>query len=356
MTDPQPLQVALLGYGLAGSVFHAPLIATTPGLRLAAVVTGRPERVEQARAEHPGVQVLASAEEVWADAGTYDLVVVATTNDVHVPLARTAVDRGLPVVVDKPLAVSAAQARDLLDAAAQADVAVTVFQNRRWDSDLLTLRRLLDAGELGDVLRFESRFERWRPALDPARWRERADAGGGILLDLGSHLVDQALVLFGPAVSVYAEVAARRGGAEDDVFVAVRHAGGVLSHLWTGALAGAPGPRLRVLGTRGAYVVDGLDGQEAALRAGRWPGVGRSAGAPAWGEEPPERWGRLVRDPDVQSVRSEPGRWPDFYAGVERALREGGPMPVDPWDAVAALEVLEAARRSATEGAVVSLR
>jgi predicted dehydrogenase len=294
--------------------------------------------------------VVPSADEVWAT--EHDLVVVAAPNHLHVPLARAAVDRGVAAVVDKPLAPSAGEARALVAYARERGVLLTAFHNRRWDSDQLTLRRLLTEGELGDVLRFESRFERWRPALGPdaKAWRDAADApAGGVLLDLGPHLVDQALTLLGPAASVYAEIDARRGGADDDVFVALRHRGGTISHLWASAVAGAPGPRLRVLGSRSAYVVDGVDSQEDALQAGARPGAGE------WGVEPPERWGRLVRGDAAQAVPSEPGDWPAFYAGLERALRIGGPPPVDPADAVAGLEVLDAARRSAASGAVIDL-
>jgi scyllo-inositol 2-dehydrogenase (NADP+) len=343
------LRVAVLGYGLAGSVFHAPLVAATPGLRVSTVVTGRPERADQARAEHPGVRVVATADEVWADPAAYDLVVVATTNDTHVPLARTAVDLGLPVVVDKPLAPTAGEARELVEHAAARAVPLTVFQNRRWDSDQLTLRRLLAEGRLGDVLRYESRYERWRPVRDPERWREAPGPGGGLLLDLGSHLADQAQVLFGPPMSVYAEVEARRGGADDDVFLALRHRSGVFSHLWVGVLAAAPGPRLRVLGSAAAYVVPALDGQEEALRAGRRPT------ALEWYDEPRERWGRLVRGGEEEPVPSERGAWPVFYAGVAAMVRDGGSPPVDPRDAVRVLELLEAARRSAQTGQVVAL-
>ena len=161
---------------------------------------------------------------------------------------------------------------------------MTVFQNRRYDSDQRTLRRLLDSGELGDVLRYESRFERWRPTLTAGKWRETTPAseGGGSLLDLGSHVVDQAITLFGPVSHVYGEVDARRGGADDDAFLALQHVSGVRSHLWVSSVAAAPGPRLRVLGTEAAYVIDDLDGQEEALRAGRMPTD------QGWGEEPAE--------------------------------------------------------------------
>jgi predicted dehydrogenase len=245
------------------------------------------------------------------------------------------------VVVDKPLALSAAEGRALVE---QAGGRLTVFQNRRWDSDQLTLRRLLDSGSLGDVTRHESRFERWRPEPRTGAWRETRtpEEGGGVLLDLGAHLIDEALRLYGPATHVYAEIDSRRGGAaDDDAFLALRHESGTVSHLRASAVTAAPGPRLRVLGSAGAFVVDEVDGQEDALRDGLRPGRDEP-----WGVEPPARWGRLVRGDEEEPVPSEPGAWPAFYSGVERWLRCGGEPPVDPADAVRVLEVVEAARGS----------
>jgi scyllo-inositol 2-dehydrogenase (NADP+) len=347
------LRGAIIGYGLAGSVFHAPLIAATAGLEVAMVVTRDPERRDHALRDHPGVRVVPSADHVWSAAGELDFVVIAAANDAHAPLARAALDAALAVVVDKPLANTAAEAAAIVEHARSSGRLLTVFQNRRWDSDRRTLRRLISGGALGEVRRHESRFERWRPEARPDAWRERAGAaeGGGVLLDLGSHLVDEALELYGPATHVHAEIDSRRGLAgDDDAFVALRHRAGPYSHLWMSAVAAAPGPRLRVLGSRAAYVVDEVDGQEDALRAGRRPDDGEP-----WGVEPESRWGRLVRGDAGEAVPSEPGSWPAFYAGLERALREGGPPPVDPADAVATLEVIDAARRSAKERRTVAL-
>jgi predicted dehydrogenase len=345
------LRVGLVGYGLAGSAFHAPLIATTPGLRLEAVVTTSAARRAQLHREHPGARAVDSAEALLADPRALDLLVVASPNDTHVPLARAALQAGLPVVVDKPLAATAAEAAALADLADSLGLMLTVFQNRRWDADFRTVQRLVADGSLGTVHRYESRFERWRPEVK-AGWRESADPAeaGGILYDLGSHLVDQALHLFGPAEQVYAEVDVRRGGAvaDDDAFVALTHTSGVRSHLWMGALSAQLGPRLRVLGDRSAYVTHGLDPQEDALRAGRRPGIG-------WGEEAPADLGVLGILDEAAPHPSLPGDYPAFYAGVVHALRDGGPAPVDPRDAVAALAVLEAARRSAAEGRTVTL-
>lgn len=336
------LRVGLIGFGLAGASFHAPLIAATPGLRIGAIVTSDPGRRSQAGRAHPDAEILDSAADLWDRADALDLVVIATPNASHAPLAQAALSRNLATVVDKPLATSAAEARALLDAAQQRGTLLTVFQNRRWDGDFLTLGRLIAKGALGRVHRFESRFERWRPEPKPG-WRESgtpADAGG-ILFDLGSHLIDQALVLFGPVAHVYAEVDRRRPGVqvEDDVFVALEHVSGVYSHLWMGALTAAPGPRLRVLGDRAGYVKQELDVQEAVLRTGGSP---VDAG---YGVEPTEQWGRLGTPESSRPVPTERGDWTAFYAGVVAAMRAGAPVPVEPEDAIAVLEVIERCRR-----------
>ncbi|MFJ8081389.1 Gfo/Idh/MocA family oxidoreductase [Streptomyces sp. NPDC096205] len=353
-----PLRVGLVGYGLAGSVFHAPLIAATEGLALDTVVTSNPERQEQARAEFPDVRVAASADDLLARADELDLVVIASPNKTHVPLATAALKAGLPVVVDKPIAGTAAEARELAALTEERGLLLSVFQNRRWDNDFLTLRGLMEDGELGDVWRFESRFERWRPQLKGG-WRESGDPAeiGGLLYDLGSHVVDQALVLFGPATHVYAESDVRRAGAQadDDTFIAITHAGGVRSHLYVSATTAQLGPRFRVLGSQAGYVKYGLDPQEAALREGARPGDGTE-----WGTEPEAMWGRLGSGESPltgggRPVPTLPGDYPAYYAAVAAALRDGAPNPVTALEAAAALDVLEAARRSARDGVVVSL-
>ena len=349
---PLPLRVALVGYGLAGSAFHAPLIATTPELRLAAIVTRNEERRARALRDHPGVSLFDSADEIWARAGEFDLVVVAAPNRAHVPLGLAALAAGLPVVVDKPLAPSVAEGRRLVEAARERGLMLTVFQNRRWDGDFLTVRRLLAENALGRVLRFESRFERWRPEV-AGGWRDQPgpEEAGGLLFDLGSHLADQAVQLFGPVQSVYAELEIRRPGAEvdDDDFVALEHAEGVRSHLWMSAVAAELGPRLRVLGDRAAYTKDGLDVQEEALRAGRSPSE------PGWGEEPRERWGRLGAGEELRALPTERGDYGAFYEAVAACLRDGAPPPVDPVEALDVLEVLEAAKTSSRERKVIEL-
>ncbi|MDE3130023.1 MAG: Gfo/Idh/MocA family oxidoreductase [Acidobacteriota bacterium] len=345
--------VAIIGYGLAGRVFHGPLITATAGLRVAAIVTSDPARRAQAQADHPEATIHGSADELWVGNGKLEAVVVATPNASHAPLATRAIDHGLAVVVDKPLALSSREATQLIDHAEQKRTPLTVFQNRRWDSDQLTLGKLIREGALGDVQRYESRFERWRPQPRPDSWRERIapEQGGGLLLDLGSHLVDQALQHFGPVASVYAEIASRRGvPADDDAFLALTHVGGVVSHLHASALVAASGPRLRVLGSEAALLVRELDSQEERLRAGERPDT-----AADWGVEPEHARPRLIAGERSVPLRPERGAWQTFYARLREALAGGGPPPVDPRDAVETLRVLEAARISARERRLVSL-
>ncbi|MCC3771089.1 Gfo/Idh/MocA family oxidoreductase, partial [Streptomyces sp. UNOC14_S4] len=349
----------LIGYGLAGSVFHAPLIAATDGLVLDTVVTANPERQRQAAAEHPGVRTADTADALFARADELDLVVIASPNRTHVPLARTALEAGLAVVVDKPLAATAAEAEALAELADERGLLLSAFQNRRWDNDFRTVERLVRDGALGEILRFESRFERWRPR-PKGGWRESGDPAelGGLLYDLGSHVVDQALALFGPAATVYAEADVRRAGAEadDDTFIAVTHTNGVRSHLWVSATAAQLGPRFRVLGSEAGYVKYGLDPQEAALREGRRP-TDEDA---EWGAEPESAWGRVgagesPRTGGGEPVPTLPGDYPAYYAAIAAALRTGGTPPVTAREAAAALRVLEAARVSAAEGRTVRI-
>lgn len=336
-----PLRVGLLGYGLAGRVVHAPLLRADPGWAVTHVSTGDPDRARQAAADLPGVRVVPDAAALLACAGELDVVVVATPNALHVPLAVAALDRGLAVVVDKPLAVTAADAESVVAHARLRGRPLSVFHNRRWDSDTLTARSLLDGGVLGQVHRLESRFTRFRPQVVP-RWREDA-VGGGVLLDLGTHLVDQATELLGPVASVHAQIGLRRPGvvADDDDVLALTHASGAHSLLWVSAVAPWPGPRLVLQGSRAGWVVQDLDGQEAAARLG----------IPV----PPEPPGTLWDETGPRGIASLPGDWGAFYRGFAAAVHGDGPVPVDPADGVRVLEVLEAAVRSAQQGQVVAV-
>ena len=339
-----PVRFGLVGYGFGGRYFHAPLLAAAPEVEFLGVVTTSPERRALVASEHPAATTFDSLAEL-RDAGA-EAVAISTPADTHSPLTDEALNLGLAVVCDKPFALDAEAARRSVELAERLGLPLSPYQNRRWDSDFLTVRALAADGVLGELRRFESRFERLDPDPGPP------PSGGGTLRDFGSHLVDQALVLLGPVASVYAEWRLRESGLDDDVFVALTHVNGARSHLWGSWSQGAPGPRFRVTGTTGSYVVDALmDGQEDALLAGETPAT-RGA---EWGAEPAERWGRVGRGDAGEVVPTRPGAWPTFYPAFAAAVRGLGPVPVEPRDAVATATVLDAARRSATEGRVVVL-
>ena len=344
-------RVGVIGFGLAGSVFHAPFISRTPGLHLAAIVTRNADRRQRIEREYPGAAVVESVTQLLAMTPKLDLVVVASPNGEHAAHASQALDAGMNVVIDKPFATSAAEARRLVTDARARKLLVIPFHNRRWDGDFLTIRRLLADGELGDLWRFESRFERWRATPKP-RWTQ-PDAlrnGEDIVFDIGAHLVDHALVLGGPVTSVYAEIDRRQPGVVlgDDALLALTHANGVRSRLYASAVAARPSPRFLVFGSKGAYIKYGLDPQEHAMIAGSRPGN------PGWGEDVPERYGQFGLGDDVRVVRTERGCYERYYAGVAAALAGQAPPPVSPEDAIAGLDIIEAAHRSASEGRVVT--
>ncbi|WP_436786988.1 Gfo/Idh/MocA family oxidoreductase [Yinghuangia sp. YIM S10712] len=350
----EPLRAALIGYGLGGAAFHAPFLAALPEYELGAVVTGNPERAAAVRGRYGDeVEVIPAATELFARGDEFDVAVVTVPNRFHAALARESLAAGLHVVVDKPFAGTAEEGRALAALAEAQGRTLCVFQNRRWDGDFRTLRDLVERGQLGDVRRFESRFERWRPEPALGAWKEDPDpaALGGILYDLGSHLIDQAVALFGRPLRVYAELDRSRPGVEvdDDSFVALTHAQGVRSHLWMSATAADLGPRLRVLGSKAAFVKYGLDVQEAALRTGGVPG------SDGWGDEQEDGWGLLGTPGDGRTVPTLAGAYQDFYREFAAAVHGDGPVPVPVAESVAVLEVIEAAQRSSREGAVVTL-
>ncbi|MDH5822067.1 oxidoreductase [Luteimonas sp. RD2P54] len=339
------LNAALVGYGFAGRVFHAPLIAHTPGLALHTVVSGRAAAV---RADHPQARVVAQPQAAFADPAI-DLVVIATPNPSHAPLALEALRAGRHVVVDKPFAVSLAEAGAVVAAAERAGRMVSVFHNRRWDTDFLTLRGLLDAGALGEIVELQSHFDRFRPEV-PDRWRERPGPGAGLWFDLGPHLVDQALQLFGMPETVQADLAAMRDGAGvDDWFQATLRWPRRRALLHASTLCAAGSLRLAAHGTGGSFVKHGLDPQEARLRAGVVPG------SPGWDERPEP--GELVRTAGEglrrEPVASVPGDYRAYYAGIRAAILGQAAPPVTAVQALEVMRVLEAGLESARTGAAV---
>jgi predicted dehydrogenase len=338
MADSTPICTAIVGYGLSGRIFHAPFIAANPRFSLAAISTSDPARRAHATQDHPGAEIFGSSEELLGQ--RFDLVVLASPPHIHLEQGLAALASGSAVVVDKPFAASVAEAEQLVAAAASSALPLIVFQNRRWDGDFLTLRKLLGEGALGEVHRFESTFERWSPELRQ-RWQDTTTTsqGAGIVFDLGSHLVDQALQLFGPATLTAAELSVLRPGgvSEDEAFLSLLHDSGTRSHLTMSRFATQAGPRFRVLGATAGYKVYGLDGQEPALVAGASP-----TGA-NFGLAPQDAWGTLgIEGSDTPPARvpTERGDYGRFYAGVAATIRDGAPPPVDPADALATLRII----------------
>ncbi len=348
--------MGLVGYGLGGSVFHAPFIEADPELELVAVVTTDPHRRALVRERHPHAEVVGSVDELLARADL-DLVVVTTPNATHVPLALAVLRSSRHVVVDKPVAPGAAEARAVAAVAAEQQRVCFPFHNRRWDGDFRTVRDLVSQGRLGPLQRVEIRWERWRPDPAPApekAWKEDPDPGAaaGVHFDLGPHVIDQALLLLGRPTTVYAELGTRRAGARtvDDAFLALTFAGGAVAHLTMSLAVGGPMPRFHVVGRDATYVgVTALDPQEAALAAGRRPTE------PSWGTVGDGEWGSLRAGDRVAVVPTLPGDYGAFYRGVARTVLADDSPPVTMREAITVLEVLDAARRSAAEGTVVRL-
>jgi len=350
-TSTTTIRTGIIGFGLSGRVFHAPFIATNADFSLDLIATGDPGRAAEAAAQHPGAQIVPSAEELLARAGDLDLVILASPAHVHLEQGLAALEAGAAVVVDKPFVPSVTDAKQLIEKSEQVGKLLAVFQNRRWDGDFLTIRKLIADGALGDIHRFESTFERWGGATRD-RWQDTTtvDQGAGITYDLGSHLIDQALQLFGPATVQQAELMTiREGGvSDDDSFISLLHTSGVRSHLTMSRVAAQSGPRFRVLGSTCAYKVYGLDGQEPMLKLAQWPG------SDGYGITPEAEWGTLGVDGSEEGLTAVPtddGDYPAFYAGIAASILDGAPSPTDPKDALEVVRIIERAHAlsSATE-------
>lgn len=344
-----PVRWALAGYGSGGRIFHAPLLRCADGVDFAAVVTANPERQQQVATDLAGVSAVPDLAALPAMG--IEAVTITTPPATHTGLAHQALDLGLDVVVDKPFALDATAAAELVAHAKRAGRTLTVYQNRRWDSDLLTVRRLIEDGQLGTVHRFISRIDRFRPVKQG--WADDQVGGGGTLLDLGPHLVDQALFLFGPVTRLHAQVRAVRPGSstDDEIELHLEHESGVFSTVAAGMATAVEGPRFQVTGSLAGYLVLGFDVQEAQLKAGDSPA---SLGE-RWGLEEPSAYGVLTNAAGSAPVPTERGRWDSYYPAAAAAIRGTGPLPVDPADAVATARVLDAARLSAAEHRVVEL-
>lgn len=341
------LSAALLGFGVAGRYFHAPLLQAA-GIGVAAVVSSRADAVREVL---PSADVLPSYEPLL-QRPDIDLFVVATPNALHASQAAAALRAGKHVVVDKPLAVTSSEARALANLASEQNRQLAVFHNRRWDSDFLTIRKLVEEQALGEIVSYSARWDRFRPAVAD-RWREHAEQGGGVLFDLGSHLIDQALQLFGRPDWVQADVFIQRaGGTADDGFEILMGQGMRRISIGVSSIAAAGDWRYRIHGTRASFFKGGLDPQEERSRT-----IGMKPEMEGFGVEPSVRWGRLVDGASgaAQVVESAEGCWASFYEGMRACIEQGAPAPVTAEDGIAVLEIIEAVRRSAMEGVRVAL-
>lgn len=316
-------QVGLIGYGFSGSTFHAPIIEAIPELSIHKVVSSKPELVRQ---RLPQAKVVNQAEALWQDPNL-ELVVITSPNEWHFPLAKAALEAGKHVVVEKPFVIHTEEADELIALAEQKGLILSVYHNRRFDSDFLTIRKCVESGLLGKVHTYEAHYDRYRPEVRQ-RWREQNVPGSGILYDLGSHLIDQALQLFGFPVSVYADLQAQRPGAEatDYFHVVLHYEQGLRVILHGGCMVKAPGPRYQLHGTLGTLIKHGIDPQEEQLKQGLGPG------SPGWGEELPEHQAHLTTSLHglewTGRIRSERGCYEKYYEQVAAAIRTGAPNPV----------------------------
>jgi predicted dehydrogenase len=344
------ISVGILGFGYATRTFHAPLVSSTPGLSLDAIVQ---RNGDEASLAYPAARVFRSVEEMLRDSQV-ELVVIATSNPSHFPLATQCLEAGKHVVVDKPFAVTLEEAEQLIRLATQRSRVLSVFHNRRWDGDFLTLQQLLREGRVGRATRFDSNFDRFRPTVDTAAWRQRNEPGSGVLFDLGPHLLDQAVTAFGQPASLRASVRCERAGAQvDDAFdLVLEYDSGLYVTLGASMLACTSRPRFSLYGSEGAWLKHGLDPQEADLKRGQRPP------STFWGQEPDTAHGMLTRCVDGNTVREEvvtlPGNYLAYYENVRDAVGGTAELAVTGQQALRVMHLLELCMLSQREQRSVS--
>lgn len=342
------INVGLLGFGMAGSMFHAPFIANVAGLRLQKIKANRAESIALANARYPAAEVVAHEQDIFNDAAI-DLVVVATTSPTHYHMAKAALQAGKHVLVDKPFKVTSAEADELIALAREKGKLLTVYQNRRWDSDFKTVRKVLSQQLLGELVEYEAHFDRFRNEVKPGTWKEEDLPGTGILYDLGTHLIDQALCLFGEPLEVQGDVRALRKETQvaDYAEVTLRFQG-VKAILKASMLVREQGPHFILHGTKGSFIKYGMDMQEEHLKQGKSP-----ADTPDWGTEPESLWGTL--NTDVQGlhvkgkVESKSGDYTGLYENVYRAILGQEELQVKPEQARNTIRIIELALQSSKE-------
>ncbi|QCT04686.1 oxidoreductase domain protein [Paenibacillus algicola] len=343
------IKAGLIGFGLSGATFHAPILCSIPDYEIAAVVSSHPEKVYKAL---PEAVVYSQVEQLLNDA-SIDIVIVTSPNATHYEYAKNAIEAGKHVVVEKPFTVTSEEAKALIALAKNRGVLLTVYQNRRWDNDFLTARNLLETGALGRLSLYYAQFNRYRPDIKNS-WKEQDEPGTGLLYDLGSHLLDQALLLFGKPQSIWADLREERpGSAVTDYFHLVLAYENHRAILHAGSLVRQAGPRFELHGDKGSFLKYGLDPQEGQLKQGMRPGD------PGWGEDQPDQYGELATEFSGLAVQGQidtlPGRYHAFYQGLADAITSGSVVPVNPEDALSTIRLIEYALESHRKGCVIQV-
>lgn len=346
----QPIRTAILSYGMSGEVFHAPLLQAHPGFDLSCIL----ERSKnKAQGRYPQAKVVRTLDEILTDSNL-ELVIVNTPHDTHLELTTQVLEAGKHVVVEKPFTTTVTEGEKLIAIAKKNGCMLSVFQNRRWDGDFLTVKNILESQSVGRLVEFESHYDRYRPQVDASTWKEHTGAGSGILFNLGSHMIDQALALFGMPTELFATVAVQRtNGKAEDYYDITLFYNGFQVILKSSYLVREPGPRYQLMGEQGTYVKQGIDPQEQALKEGQIPG------APLWGTEPKEEWGKINSTINgihvVGSVETVPGNYLGYYDSIFQHLRKGAPLAVTAEDGLAVIRVIERAMQSHAEKRTLSL-
>ena len=345
------IQTGIVGYGLSGRYFHAPFLKVHPGFNVIKVLE---RKGETAKKLFPKVEIAGDFDSIVNDP-KIELLVIATPNDLHYPMAKNCLQKGKHVVIEKPFTLTSAETDELIALADMKKLRIFVYHNRRWDGDFLTIQKLLKSGALGEVNEFEAHFDRYRPKLTTRLWREEEKNGGGVLYDLGPHLIDQALQLFGKPDKLFAKIESQRKTSKvDDYFRLVLSYGKMKAILTAGMLVKYPGPRYIIHGIIGSFVKYGIDPQEEELRKDVMPG------SETWGVEDPDKWGLVTIDyADMNvhgSVETEPGNYLEFYNNVYDVLTKKAPMAVSPVEARNVIRIIELARESSVKNKEVIVK
>ncbi|PZX58164.1 Gfo/Idh/MocA family oxidoreductase [Algoriphagus chordae] len=339
-----PIKTAIVGFGSVAEKMHAPLIAVCPDLELVASVERRTNRCEELYA---GVTTYRSLDELLS-ADVADLIVITTPNEYHFPMAMQCLAAGKHVVVDKPVTIFSHEAEQLNKLADEKGLICSVFHNRRYDGDFMTVQKLMREGDLGDLVYLESHFDRFRPEVSE-NWREKEVPGNGITYDLGAHLIDQVVLLFGLPNWIHADIRKQRTGAvADDYFEIIMDYGSLVAKVTAGVLVNVPTPKFLLLGKKGSYQKFGLDVQEAAFKAGEKPE------GSTWGVETAEKWGNLFLSEETRAYETIPGNYRILYQNVADAISKGSSLDITIPQTISVLKIIEASFKSSAEGKRIS--